>query len=421
MAEKNQKFRLYDRNKILRSEVNDMRKNSKHPKPSCGAEPSVRTGFALGLLTAVLLILCLAVWLRSDPRKNNASAKAEPSSSVSGQSPFQQPASRNSANGNRIKSRELSPAAQAEQHRLGGIWAAFLAAQALTDPVEETAVWNRLMYGMTKELAVELLSGLSPDDLKGAAARRLFDFWATANPSETAVWAQSQGDPETRQSFMNVAALRWAVTDLKAAATWARNLPEGESRTEILAAVGSEAVRSDPLEALRLGIELPTGTAQSDLIQRAAAEWASTDRDSALKWAQQIEDEDLRQRVTEHVAVASAEQDPAGAATIVLQQLSPGEGQDRAVVSIIQRWVQTDPAIASAWVSEFPENALGRDAMDNLVNLWADRDLVASGNWLLTLREGALRNAGVLAYSRVLMRTDAALAQRWALSVTGGQ
>ena len=198
-------------------------------------------------------------------------------------------------------------------------------------------------------------------------------------------------------------------------------MPEGKAREEIMAAVGSEAVRSDPLEALLMGFELPASAAQADLIRRAAAEWAATDRDNAVAWAQQIKDQGLRQLVTEQIVVASAEADPLSAATIALQQMTPGVEQDRALVSIVQRWVQTDPDLASSWVREFPGGELGRDAIDNLINLWATRDSAASGKWLLTLPAGELRNTGLLAYSRALERTDAALVNRLLLSAHPAQ
>lgn len=383
------------------------------------ANRTVRNGFARGLLALVVVGLCLAIW----PRSKTPPHTAEQIPSALAQSGSQPHPDRYSDVGSRVSSWELdpdSPAATKKRH-FEELWAAFLAAQALEDPIERNAALNRCMKSLTPEVAANLLAWLKPADLKGDIAQRLFDHWATGKPDVAAAWAQGQDDPESRQAFLNVAALRWAATDLSKAANWARNLPEGNSRFEIMAAVGSEAVRSDPLEALRLGVELPAGAAQTELIRRAAAEWAGKDRDSAMEWAEQIEDKELRLRVTEQIVVASAEQDPMGAATIALQQMSPGEEQGRAVVSIVQRWVQTDPGVASAWVSGFPESALGRDAVDNLVNLWANRDLVASGNWLLTLRKGELRNAGILAYSRVLGRTDAELAQRWALSVTAGQ
>ena len=165
----------------------------------------------------------------------------------------------------------------------------------------------------------------------------------------------------------------------------------------------------------------PTGEAQADMVCRAAAEWAVTDQDSALKWAGQIADEALFQRVMGQIAVGSAEQDPIGAATIALRDMSQGLDQDRVIVSIVERWVQTDPKAASAWVSQFPEDNLGRYGVESLVNLWADRYLITSGVWLRTLPAGALRDAGILAYSRVVRRTDPELADRWASSIARRQ
>lgn len=315
----------------------------------------------------------------------------------------------------RPKAAPLSPA-EAERQRWERLRAMFLNAQSIEDTMEQSEALDRCMKDITPEVAALLLVEFKPEDLKGSGAQRLFDHWASANPSEAATWAQSQGDAETRKSFLSVAAMRWTVVDLKAAATWARSLPEGSGRAEIMAAVGSEAVRSDPLEALLMGFELPASAAQANLILRAAAEWAATDRDNAVEWAKRIEDKGLRQQVTAQIVVASAEADPLSAATMALQQMTPGEEQDRAVVSIVQRWVQTDPELASTWVRGFPDGALGRDAVDNLITLWAARDSVASGKWLLTLPAGELRDTGLLAYSRALARTDEAFAQRWLLS-----
>jgi hypothetical protein len=100
--------------------------------------------------------------------------------------------------------------------------------------------------------------------------------------------------------------------------------------------------------------------------------------------------------------------------------MSQGMDQDRVILSIVERWVQTAPQAASAWVSQFPEDSLGTNAMAGLITLWADQDLATSGKWLLTLPAGVLRDAGTLAYSHVMRRTDAAMADRWALLTDSG-
>jgi hypothetical protein len=268
----------------------------------------------------------------------------------------------------------------------------------------------------TSACGPDSISRVAPEkreELKREEDPRQFDEWATANPREAAAWAQKLDTPESRRSFLMVVALRWAVTDLAAAAVWARSLPEGDLHTEIMAAIGNEAIRSDPEQALGLAAELPSCKAQDDLVCRALVEWAVTERDRAMECAAQIQDKALLEQVTGQIAVASAEKDPTSAANIALEKMPPGDAQDRALVSIIQRWVKTDPLAAASWVKDFPEDQLGKDAIGNLVNLWANSDQRAVGDWLLTLPNGELRNTGIRSYAQVIGRTDPALASRW--------
>jgi hypothetical protein len=302
------------------------------------------------------------------------------------------------------------PASGAVGRQVCGVLALLQAAQA--DEFE------RLMQNMTDQDVIHLLSEMNSADLKGESARYLFDRWATARPQDAAGWAQGLADPQARQSFMELAAIRWANQDLTQAAAWARNLPEEDSRMKIMESVGSEAIRSAPVEALRLGVELPAGEKRTNLLRRAAAEWAVSDRERALEWARQIKDSDLRQQVTGQVVAASANHNPAQAAVIALEEMTPGAEQDRALVSIVEHWLQTDPEGASQWVSGFPDNELGQDAVSSLVNGWANRDLEATAEWLSSLPAGALRTNGILAYADVLKRTDPELAKRWKTSLS---
>lgn len=319
----------------------------------------------------------------------------------------------------RAERQSASSRAAGRNHHLEKLLASALRAQSEEDFIARDEALNRTLKGISPEMAAALLERMKMKDLSGDVARRLFDHWATAIPSEAAAWAREQTDSKLRQSLMNVAAIRWATADLAEAVSWAQSLSEANDRAVVLAAVGSEAVRSSPLVALRLAVEMPTGsTAREDLIRRAVGEWAASDPVEAAQWSAQIEDVGLRQHVTELVAVATAEQDPVAAAQIALHQMTPGGEQDRVIVAIVQRWVQTDPDAAAEWLMKFPPCALGHDAMNNLVNLWADRDLTAAGNWLLTLPEGNFRNVGILTYSRTLEQTDAVMAQRWASSVS---
>jgi hypothetical protein len=318
----------------------------------------------------------------------------------------------------RTEAGAAAPATTQAMRELERLKSAWMAALAQETPMEQDAGLSRCLEEMTPEMAATLLTSLKAEELRTGDAQRLFDHWATESPQDAIIWAQKQGDPQIHQPFLTLAAMRWAVVDLSEAMGWARSLPAGDFRSEVLEAVASEAVRSAPIEALRLGVELPKGGKQAELLARAAAEWAVTDRDSALDWAKQIEDDDLRQQVTGQLVAAFANQDPVRAATTALQEMVPGVEQDRAVVTIIQHWAQSAPEDAAAWVSQFPDDSLAQDAIESLVNLWGDQDLAAPGSWLKSLPPSAMRDHGILAYSRALQKTDPELAKQWAASVT---
>lgn len=318
---------------------------------------------------------------------------------------------------NNSPSRHHNSTAASSQQRLEKQRADLLKIQVNEDALEWEAAMSKFMAGMTLETAATLLNEMSEDEMKNPAAQRLFDYWATGSPRMAAALAEGINDPQTRKILLNIAALRWAVSDLTGAVAWARNLPNDDVRTEIMTAVSSEAIRSDPFEALRLATELSSSPAQTNVILRAAAEWAYHSPGEVMSWADQIEDLQLRHQMIENIAVATADQNPASAAVIALEKLPAGGDQDRALVSIVQRWVQSDPVAASHWVSEFPNDTLGHDAMENLVTLWADMDLKAAGKWLLSLEPGQLRNVGIQTYSRVLSHTDGELAKHWEASL----
>lgn len=286
------------------------------------------------------------------------------------------------------------------QRRLEKLKAEFFAAENIEDPSAQNDALERCMAGISPEIAAALLSSMMPDELNRIAAQRLFDRWATADPKVAMEWAQRLADSASRQAFMTVAALRWATANLAEAAAWARNLSEDESRSAIMAAIGQEAIRSDPMEALRLARELPEGPLSADLYVRASGEWAHQDRDSAVEWARQIQDMNLRQQVFEQIAIVASAKDLQAAANIALHDMAPGAQQDRALVSIVQRWVQEDPAVASSWVSQFPDDSLGQHAASILIETWATTGLEAAGKWLSTLSPGMLRTQGVQVYSQ---------------------
>jgi hypothetical protein len=119
-----------------------------------------------------------------------------------------------------------------------------------------------------------------------------------------------------------------------------------------------------------------------------------------------VPDPSLRQRLVAAVAVASAEQDGAVAATLAASALDAGDEQDRAAVSIVQRWAQNSPQAAASWVSQSPDIPSRDAAVQNLPALWIAHDAEAAGNWLRELPAGPLRDVGIAAHARALADRD---------------
>jgi hypothetical protein len=105
------------------------------------------------------------------------------------------------------------------------------------------------------------------------------------------------------------------------------------------------------------------------------------DATGAIEWTDMIADETLRNAILAAGFVAWSETEPANAATRALEKLPAGRLLDDTLVSIVQRWAQTDARAAAAWVERFPECPLRAAAVENLLSQWRQTDPVAATNW----------------------------------------
>ena len=245
---------------------------------------------------------------------------------------------------------------------------------------------------------VEFLNEEKATKLGRALELRLLRQWAGNDPQAAANWvSRIPTEGSARPHAINAVASVWANQDLAGATAWVNQLPE-DDRPGGLLSVAYEAARTEPTAALNLAAGLPAGQSQEDLVVHAARQWASQDPKGAADWAGQITEEGLRDRVLGAVATEWGERDPAAAATLAIKSMAPGKPQDDAVVGIVQRWVQKEPAEAAAWVTAFPEGPLQDAAMKNLLHLWADQNWQQPGAWLATLEAGPGRDTGIGAY-----------------------
>ena len=200
--------------------------------------------------------------------------------------------------------------------------------------------------------ALSANTSLAADELRQALARR----WAESQPgAAAAAWVAQLPEGPTCRDLAQQVAIAWANSDLAAAAHWVNSLPDGGVKSAAVLGFGYEAARADPMTALAVAAALPASPDRDEMLIHAASQWAATDPAAAMAWASQAADSRLRQRLLAAVALASAKQDPATAAGLAATAVDPGPEQDRTAVAIVQRWAQTSPEAAAAWVAQFPD------------------------------------------------------------------
>lgn len=219
--------------------------------------------------------------------------------------------------------------------------------------------------------------------------------WAERDVAAAATWATQLPEGAPRNQALEQVAIAWAETDLDDATAWLRDLPDGEGKHLATLSTAYEAARTDPLVALELASKLPASPARDELLVHAVSQWATADFAAAAGWAGQIPEADLRQNLLSSIAVAASAENASAAAGFIASSLAPGETQTRAAVSITQRWTQSAPQDAAAWIAQFPDLPVRDAAVENLVGLWARQDSPATANWLSALPSGSLRTTAI--------------------------
>ena len=178
---------------------------------------------------------------------------------------------------------------------------------------------------------------------------------------EPAALGEAQEDDapgETPEDTPAELAAAFADSDPEAGLAWAGLLPTLEEREmawENLAWGCAGRNRAVTIEALE---QLPPGEPRWRLAAHIASQWAVEHLDDAERWAGSRSNPFERDAALAAVAIGVAEVQPVRAATLVARDLPAGPARDHAVVAVVQRWVQSDPAGAEGWVAAFTDRPL---------------------------------------------------------------
>lgn len=225
----------------------------------------------------------------------------------------------------------------------------------------------------------------------------------------------ASGDPEELAGAVH----RWLDSPerpVAAVAAWLGRLPPGGRRDALVTEVAAEL----PLrERLTLALAATDPLVHRDLLAAALSDWAAADAVDALAWLDSHRDDVAYAAAQAAVATVMADEHPPEAAAWAVTAIRPGTEQDRAVLGIVQRWVQRDAAAASEWVVELPSGSLQSSAADELVRIWSETDPAGVVSWVSRLTKGALRDSALDSFARQIAPEAPEQARLWASEITG--
>lgn len=243
---------------------------------------------------------------------------------------------------------------------------------AESDPVAQEQLMTTFLASLEDAnipAVLGLLQSAKPAELAADLSQRLVRRRTESNPQSAASWVEALPAGDVRKRGVDNVAIVWANTDLTNAIYWVQSLVDETERARSLAVVVGEAARTQPMTALKLAVTLPASARRDALIRRAADEWAATDAPGAVAWAKQIPNASLRSQVLAGEAKVWAGQNPQAAAEIAVNDLPAGRLQNDTVMAIVERWAQSQPEAAAAWVGQFPEGELKQTATGYLAML----------------------------------------------------
>lgn len=148
------------------------------------------------------------------------------------------------------------------------------------------------------------------------------------------------------------------------------------------------------------------------LVGHFAMRMADESPEDALRWARELEQPAERDDAISRIAVVLSTTDPKRAAALALDEVPEGLPRYRAVAQIVQRWSQTAPADAGAWVSSLPEGMARKAVIVKLAITWSQSDAPALARWASTNRSLTPEVASAVAETLRYLPDEKARAQR---------
>ncbi len=153
----------------------------------------------------------------------------------------------------------------------------------------------------------------------------------------------------------------WARQHPEKALAWMRSAVAGEARDIVVEIVCARVAESNPAEALSIADRYSGGC--SNLLENLVQQWADQNEPAARAYALNKPPGEERDRLLGRVAFTRSKNNPADAAQLVAEWISPGEVQNEAALSVLHQWALRDPDAALAWAQSFSNDNLRNRAL----------------------------------------------------------
>jgi hypothetical protein len=158
----------------------------------------------------------------------------------------------------------------------------------------------------------------------------------------------------------------WAREHPEDALRWMATAPEGPTRDIVLEIACLHLAQADPVRAINL-VEMHG--ANVNLMANIIHQWAERDLAAAQAYVLKKPAGEERDLFLSRIAFVRSQEDPAEAAKCVAEQISPGEIQNEAAISVLYQWCLRDTNAAATWAQLFPEGALRDRALKEVENI----------------------------------------------------
>jgi hypothetical protein len=150
--------------------------------------------------------------------------------------------------------------------------------------------------------ALAWTQALPKGEAKARALEQVAYLWAESDPQAAAACAAR----ENNAALYKAVASTWAMKDPASAAAWALRLPAGEGKDSAAAGVAALWAQKEPAAAATYANSLPEGGARHQARIAVAAMWADADAPKAAQWVEQFPEGFTREQALTQVIRAWA-------------------------------------------------------------------------------------------------------------------